>query len=44
MIFFLDIHNHSGDGQRIELARRSGMLIYKKFSAIGLLPNKPSFQ
>uniref|UniRef100_A0A1A9VHY7 FLYWCH-type domain-containing protein n=1 Tax=Glossina austeni TaxID=7395 RepID=A0A1A9VHY7_GLOAU len=32
-----DVHNHAGDRERIELARRSGMLIYRKFSAIGIL-------
>ncbi|XP_005180559.1 uncharacterized protein LOC101899171 [Musca domestica] len=42
-----DVHNHAGDRQRIELANKSGILIRKKFSAIGLpayTNNKPIYQ
>ncbi|XP_075153223.1 uncharacterized protein LOC142226866 [Haematobia irritans] len=41
-----DMHNHAGDHQRIELASKNGILIRKKFSAIGLpvTCNKPIYQ
>lgn len=46
LFYLTDIHNHAGDRCRIELAKKSGILIRKKFSAIGLPAsyNKPIFQ
>lgn len=34
LYFLLDVHNHVGDKQRIEVAKTAGMLIHKKLSSL----------
>ncbi|XP_055847733.1 uncharacterized protein LOC129913202 [Episyrphus balteatus] len=38
-----DVHNHYSDSRRIEVAKRAGMLIFKKFSALGNIQQNKNY-